>query len=138
MNSIIKLTSGETIIAEIIHEDETITSVLEPIALEIGEAESGKPMMVALSWVPLVKKVNMINLKTNHVVAKADVDEDIDAYYKKSLAILKGDVDKLREILEEEADVDTLEAISTDEELDDPWMNKFGQPLEIKSANTVH
>lgn len=138
MNSIIKLTSGETIIAEIIHEDETITSVLEPIALEIGEAESGKPMMVALSWVPLVKKVNMINLKTNHVVAKADVDEDIDAYYKKSLAILKGDVDKLREILEEEADVDTLEAISDDEELDDPWMNKFGQPLEIKSANTVH
>lgn len=138
MNSIIKLTSGETIIAEIIHEDDTITSVLEPIALEIGEAESGKPMMVALSWVPLVKKVNMINLKTNHVVAKADVDEDIDAYYKKSLAILKGDVDKLREILEEEADVDTLEAISDDEELDDPWMNKFGQPLEIKSANTVH
>lgn len=138
MNSIIKLTSGETIIAEIIHEDETITSVLEPIALEIGESESGKPMMVALSWIPLVKKVNMINLKTNHVVAKAEVDEDIDAYYKKSLAILKGDVDKLREILEEETEADTLEAISDDEEIDDPWVNKFGQPLEIKSANTVH
>lgn len=149
MNSIIKLTNGETIVAEIVHEDDTTTSVLEPLALEIGEGETGKPMMVAMTWIPLTKKVNMVNINTNHVVAIADVDEDIDAYYVKSLAILKGDVDKLREIMREEAGVKDLEEIVDrvqsaetefnldDEEVNDPWMDKFGQPVEL-SANTVH
>jgi hypothetical protein len=145
MNSIIKLTNGETIIAEIIHEDEKITSVLEPLALEIGEGETGRPMMVAMTWIPLTKKVNMVNLKSEHVVAISDVDEDIDSYYVKSLAVLKGDTEKLREILREEADVEDIEEIrerieaSQEVNLDDPWMDKFGQPVEVKpSANTVH
>lgn len=149
MNSIIKLTNGETIIAEIAHQDETTTSVLEPLALEIGEGETGKPMMVAMTWIPLTKKINMVNLNTNHVVAVADTDEDMDAYYIKSLAILKGDVDKLREIMMNEASEEELDEISErvrsaetefdldDEEINDPWMDKFGQPVEI-SANTVH
>jgi hypothetical protein len=149
MNSIIKLTNGETIVGEIVHEDETITSVLEPLALEIGEGETGKPMMVAMTWIPLTKKINMVNLNTNHVVAVADVDEDMDAYYIKSLAILKGDVEKLREIMINEASEEELDEISErvrsaetefdldDEVINDPWMDKFGQPVEI-SANTVH
>jgi len=149
MNSIIKLTNGETIIAEIVHQDNDTTSVLEPLALEIGEGETGKPMMVAMTWIPLTKKINMVNLKSNHVVAVADADEDINAYYVKSLAILKGDTEKLREILREEAGVDELDEIVErvksaetefnldDEEVNDPWMEKFGQPVEL-SANTVH
>lgn len=145
MNSIIKLTSGETIIAEIVHEDEKITSVLEPLALEIGEAETGRPMMVAMTWVPLTKKINMVNLNTNHVIAIADVDEEMNAYYEKSLAVLKNDLDKLREILREEADVEDLEEIHerimhAEIEENDPWIDKFGKPVEeiTPSANTVH
>jgi hypothetical protein len=145
MNSIIKLSNGETIIAEIVHEDDTITSVLEPLALDIGEGETGRPMMVAMTWVPLTKSINMVNLKTSHVVAVAEVDEDIDAYYVKSLAILKGDSEKLREIIREETGIEDLEEIRRrvreaveEEEIEhDPWMDKFGQPLEL-SANTVH
>ena len=149
MNSIIKLTNGETIIAEIVHQDDTTTSILEPLALEIGEGESGKPMMVAMTWIPLTKKINMVNLNTNHVVAVADVDEDIDKYYIKSLAILKQDLDKLRKILKDEAGVEDLEEFTErvmsaetefnldDEEVNNPWMEKFGQPVEL-SANTVH
>ena len=149
MNSIIKLTNGETIIAEIVHQDDNTTSVLEPLALEIGEGASGKPIMVAMTWIPLTKKINMVNLKSSHVVAVADADEDIDAYYVKSLAILKGDTEKLREILREEAGVEELDEIVErvkssetefnldNEEVNDPWMEKFGQPLEL-SANTVH
>ena len=144
MNSIIKLTNGETIIAEIVHQDENTTSVLEPLALEIGEGETGKPMMVAMTWIPLTKKINMVNLKSDHVVAVADCDEEVDAYYIKSLAILKGDAEKLREILREEAGEDDIERIretlyeaaQEEEEEYDPWIEKFGKP--IKSANTVH
>ena len=149
MNSIIKLTNGETIIAEIVHQDDITTSVLEPLSLEIGEGETGRPMMVAMTWIPLTKKINMINLNTNHVIAVADADEEMNKYYIKSLAVLKGDTDKLREILREEAGVEELEEITErvmsaetefnldDEEVNDPWMEKFGQPVEL-SANTVH
>jgi hypothetical protein len=143
MNSIIKLTNGETIIAEVVNEDDQYISVLEPLALEIAESETGKPMMVALTWVPLTKKINMVNLKTPHVVAISECDEEISKYYEKSLAVLKGDVKKLREILLEEAtdeDLDEIrERVLDDEGEHDPWMKKFGTPIEIElSANTVH
>ena len=132
MNSIIKLSNGETIIAEIVHQDDKTTSVLEPLQLIIEESEdTGRPVMVALNWVPLTKKINLVELKTNHVVAVADCDEEVNNYYIKSLAVLKGDKEKLKEILERER-----EELDYDEEEDesDPWMNKFSKPIE--SSNT--
>lgn len=134
MNSIIKLSNGETIIAEIVHQDDKTTSVLEPLQLIIEESEeTGRPVMIALNWVPLTKKINMVELKTNHVVAVADCDEEVEKYYIKSLAILKGDRDKLREILAQEK-----EELDYDDEEDesDPWIDKFSKPLE--SSNTTN
>ena len=134
MNSIIKLSNGETIIAEIVHQDDKTTSVLEPLQLIIEESEdTGRPVMVALNWVPLTKKINLVELKTNHVVAVADCDEEVNNYYIKSLAVLKGDKEKLKEILERER-----EELDYDEEEDesDPWMNKFSKPIE--SSNTTN
>jgi hypothetical protein len=134
MNSIIKLSNGETIIAEIVHQDDKTTSVLEPLQLIIEESEeTGRPVMIALNWVPLTKKINMVELKTNHVVAVADCDEEVENYYIKSLAILKGDRDKLREILAQEK-----EELDYDDEEDesDPWIDKFSKPLE--SSNTTN
>lgn len=134
MNSIIKLSNGETIIAEIVHQDDKTTSVLEPLQLIIEESEdTGRPVMVALNWVPLTKKINLVELKTNHVVAVADCDEEVNNYYIKSLAVLKGDKEKLKEILErekEELDYDE------EEEESDPWMNKFSKPID--SSNTTN
>ena len=144
MNNIIKLTNGETIIAEIIHQDEETISILEPLALEVGEGESGRPMMIALTWIPLTKKVNMVNLNPNHVVAIAELDDEMNLYYEKSLAVLKNDSERLREILKEETGIENLEEIEerlleSQEHEHDPWMEKFGTPLEIEpSANTVH
>jgi len=123
MNSIIKLTNGETIIAEIVHQDETITSVLEPLLLDIGESESGRPMMVAMTWIPLTKSINMVNLSTSHVIAIADVDEDINAYYIRSLAMLK----------------ENRQLDDQDEVLDEYMDEVNSGILEQKiSANTVH
>lgn len=132
MDSIIKLTNGETIVAEIAYQDEKVTSVLEPLMLEISESESGRPMMIALSWIPLTKKVNMVNLNTAHVVAVADCDEEVSSYYKRSLAILKNNNNPDQKI----HDLDEMDILE-EEEISDPWMEKFGQPIET-SANTVH
>jgi len=125
MNSIIKLTNGETIIAEIVHQDEMTTSVLEPLLLDIGESESGRPMMVAMTWIPLTKSINMVNLSTSHVVAIADVDEDINAYYIRSLAVLKENrqLDDQDEVLDEYMDMDEVNSGILEQKI---------------SANTVH
>lgn len=136
MNNIIKLTNGETIIAEVVHQDENITSILEPLQLIIEESErTGRPVMVALSWIPLTKKVNMVNLKTQHVVAVAECDEEIDKYYIRSLAVMKGDHEKLKQLLAEEKEIHDWDDEGED---DDPWIKKFGKPLEsANSANTM-
>jgi len=136
MNNIIKLTNGETIIAEVVHQDEDITSILEPLQLIIEESEkTGRPVMVALSWIPLTKKVNMVNLKTQHVVAVAECDEEINKYYIRSLAVMKGDHEKLKQLLAEEKEIHDWD---DDEEEYDPWVEKFGKPLESSnSANTM-
>jgi hypothetical protein len=141
MNSIIKLTNGETIIAEVVHQDENTICVLDPLALEVGESETGRPMMVAITWVPLIKKVNMVNLKSNHVVAIAECDEYLDEYYNKSLSVLRADVDKSSggdiDIEYEEYEEGYME-----EKEKNPWMEKFGTPVITTenqlSANTVH
>ena len=135
MNSIIKLSNGETIIAEIVHQDDKTTSVLEPLQLIIEESEdTGSPVMVALNWVPLTKKINLVELKTNHVVAVADCDEEVNNYYIKSLAVMKGDKEKLKEILEREK-----EELDYDEEEDesDPWMNKFSKPIDYSNTTNT-
>lgn len=125
MNSIIKLTNGETIVAEIAHQDEVVTSVLEPLMLEVGESETGKPMLVAMTWVPLTKKVNMVNLQTQHIVAVSECDDDISEYYIRSLATLKGEDD------EDGEEVD---------EVLEKYLNEVNSDISEKliSANTVH
>lgn len=131
MNSpnIIKLINGETIMAEIIDRDEGFLNIVDPVQLEITESEAtGKPMLVALTWIPLMEKLNLITLKNDHVVAIAKVDRDIELYYKKSLAILKNDAEALKTLIEEEEYEDSIEALEDIEQLTTPTVQ----------ANTVH
>ena len=128
--NILKLTNGETIVGEIAHADEKDTAVLEPLQLEVGESETtGNPMLIAMTWVPLMKKTNLVTIKTAHIIAVADVDEDISDYYEKSLAVLKNDMDKLQELVsrEEEGEYEEVaESLQVEK-------------TEMKlSANTVH
>lgn len=138
---IIKLTNGETIIAEVAHSDENITAVIDPLQLDIGEnPESGRPMLYALTWVPLSGNSTIVELKTNHVVAISTVDEDMDRYYRKSLAVMKNDFKTLKQIIEEEGDDETEVHLAETEEVEDGtdmWMKKFDKPV-APTANTVH
>ena len=138
---IIKLTNGETIIAEVAHSDENITAVIDPLQLDIGEnPENGRPMLYALTWVPLSGNTTIVELKTNHVVAISTVDEDMDRYYRKSLAVMKNDFKTLKQIIEEEGEDESEVHLAETEDVDDEedmWMKKFGKPTTI-SANTVH
>ena len=136
---VVKLTNGETIIAEVVHEDETVTTVLEPLALIVHDGEDGRPVMVAHTWVPLLKKTNAVHLNTQHVVAMAECEREMELYYKRSLAQLKGDVEEFKKLMEDSHPDDKLHW-NDDELLEEEFPEELQQELENfePSANTVH
>lgn len=117
MNNIIKLSNGDTIVAEIIHKDSKVVCVMDPLSMEVV-VDDGRHIMVSKSWVPLHKKDNMVTLYAHNIVAIADVDDETDRYYRKSIAYMKGDVEMYEDDLEDE----------------DPLLDLAYQ----QSANTVH
>jgi hypothetical protein len=88
----------------------------------------------------------MVNLKTSHVIAVAECDDEVSSYYEKSLAIMKHDIRKLQEIMKKETGIDDINEIKRrlaaryqiddeDEEFDQ-WVEEFGDTT--MTANTVH
>jgi hypothetical protein len=135
--NIIKLSNGETIVGYLIHEDADITSIIDPLALIIDENDKGRPMLLAMTWIPLLKETTQIDLKTTHVVAISECDEDIAKYYLKSLAIMKGDIKKLKELVSDDSNYVVDDDYDDDDDEEDLWMKKFGKQM-IFTANTVH
>jgi len=127
-NRIVKLTRGDTIIGEVVAEDNTHLSIIDPLQLDLAESDDGNLMMMAMHWIPLTKPINVVTIKNEHVVAVADSDESTWKYYQKSLAVFKGDLKKLKALLREEnVEVGDLEM--------DENVVRFPSRL---TANTVH
>ena len=121
---IIKLTNGETILCDVQHMDDISVAVLNPLMLDLAEnPNNGRPMLYATSWVPLTEDINVVDIKAGHVIAMATISDEIDLYYRKSLKTFLAEEE---EIVEEE------------DEVEDRWIEKFGQAVEKISANTVH
>jgi hypothetical protein len=134
MNNIIKLSSGETIITEIVNRDDYGTTIMDPLAIDIAENGDGSGTMVALSWLPLKKgtEVTLINLNTSHIIAIGEIDEEVDLYYRKALAMIKGDAELLREVILEETTDEEVEMIR--EQIEDDLESLRSE----QTANTVH
>jgi len=123
---IIKLTNGETLLCDVHHMDDICVAVLNPLMLDFAEnPNNGRPMLYATSWVPLTDDINVVDIKAGHVIAMASISDDIDSYYRKSLKTFLDEGSE--EVFDEE-----------DEEVEDKWIEKFGQALQTISANTVH
>lgn len=142
---IIKLTNGDTIMGEVVHEDEDVTTVLEPLSLIVNENEEGRPVMVALTWVPLLKKVNAVHLKTDHVVAMSELEREMTLYYKRSLAQLRGDLEEFEQLMSESTPDDRLhwnddEVLEEKDEVMEEYLSEITSEIseQIISANTVH
>lgn len=100
MCSIIKLTNGETILAKIISSDDEHLCVNDPIQLKVGTHVSSY-MVTSTMWVPLRSPTTLVALKQNHVVATANVEEDMSVFYRRAVATIKQDEDELQKIVSE-------------------------------------
>jgi hypothetical protein len=82
--SIIKLVNGETLIAEVAHEDEDHLSVIDPISVNM-QLRNNTPVLISTIWMPLTKAVNIFHIRQQNVILISLVDEDMQIYYNKCI-----------------------------------------------------
>ena len=91
MISIIKLSNGETLLAEVTHKDSSKMTVLNPLKVDIIQ-HFGGPAMITTFWVPFEKEKISVDISTQHVIMSTQVPKQTVDFYNKSLQNVRGDV----------------------------------------------
>ena len=116
----IKLSNGETIIADVLNMTDKRLTVLNPIEVSIkGVSDDSKASMVAYQWLPLIEDENIIEINMFHIVAVADASIRIKEYYvdvidqylypEKHEEAEQQELDKYRQILKQLQDAANTE-----------------------------
>ena len=77
--SMIKLVSGDTLLAEIINHTETEIVINNPIAVIVKLKHA--PVMMSHIWMPFDDFDNYYNIEKSHVITEKEVDEEMVLYY---------------------------------------------------------
>tara|TARA_R110000737_G_scaffold258086_1_gene266656 strand:+ start:31 stop:435 length:405 start_codon:yes stop_codon:yes gene_type:complete len=86
--SIIKLVNGETLIAEVAHDDGIHLSVIDPISVNM-QLRNNTPVMISTIWMPLTKAVNVFHIRHQNVILVSEVDEDMEIYYNRCIDTIR-------------------------------------------------
>jgi hypothetical protein len=82
MIQFIKLTNGETLIADVLGETDYNVTVLNPIEVSIKNVSSSmKASMIGYQWLPLLEDENIIDIKLRHVIAISDASIEVKEFY---------------------------------------------------------
>lgn len=126
--SIIKLVNGETLIAEVTHEDEEHLSVIDPISVNM-QLRNNTPVLISTIWMPLTKAVNIFHIRQQNVILISPVDEDMQIYYNKCIDTIHETTTEKNSFL-----LDRKEDQMTERELEEALFNL--QQMSGYSANT--
>lgn len=77
--SMIKLISGETLLAEIVDNTTPHLTINNPIAIIVKVRHA--PVMMSHIWMPFDDFDNHYNINIDHVIAMKEVDEEMVIYY---------------------------------------------------------
>lgn len=77
--SMIKLISGETILAEVVGQNDYNIEINNPIAVMIKMRHA--PVLMSHVWMPFDDFDNYYDIRHEHVVTHKEVDEDMVLYY---------------------------------------------------------
>jgi len=77
--SMIKLTSGETILAEIVGQNDYNIQINNPIAVMIKMRHA--PVLMSHVWMPFDDFDNYYDIRHEHVITQKKVDEEMVIYY---------------------------------------------------------
>jgi hypothetical protein len=90
--SIIKLSSGETVLADVLGYDEETYNleILNPLQLKMSEDLSvGKMNMFTSMWIPLFGEETTIDIRSEHIIAMQQAPNEMINYYLDSMKELQ-------------------------------------------------
>lgn len=77
----IKLTNGETILADVLDTTPEVVTVNNPIEVRLESERRTKSMMIALQWLPMLEDENIMYVNRQHIVASTPASSDIQEFY---------------------------------------------------------
>lgn len=130
--SMIKLISGETIMAEIVSENDFDIKINNPIAVMIKMRHA--PVLMSHVWMPFDDFDNFYDIRHEHVVTHKKVDEDMVLYYNNCIDTIHDNMTSTETFLLSDNEE------SSSEEAEIKKMKELIDKLEAQyhySANTV-
>jgi len=124
----IKLTNGETLLGEIISEDEWVITINNPIAIIVKMRFA--PTMVSHLWLPFTDMDNYFDIKTDHVITQKEVDDDMILYYNNCIDTIHDNMTETKSFLLDTESEEAEAQAKIDDYLDRLEARNYG-------ANTV-
>ena len=118
---ILKLSSGETIMCDVLDASDRIVTIINPLKIETEQVGGSRMNMVAYQWLPMMEEENVMYLHQHHIVGMAHANEDMQEYYvnaierilfperivERELQERKELYDKIKEIANEHANTES-------------------------------
>lgn len=126
--SMIKLTSGETILAEIVSQNDYNIQINNPIAVMIKMRHA--PVLMSHVWMPFDDFDNYYDIRHEHVITQKGVDEDMVIYYNNCIDTIHDNM----------TSSETFLLDGSEEKTEDKRLEEIIEKLEAQyhySANTV-
>jgi hypothetical protein len=114
---ILKLTNGETVMADVVDVVDKVVTLLNPVELKLEPTPkpSNRINMIAYQWLPMVKGKNLMYISESHIIAISHASNYMVDYYKESVDGIifpeKVQAQQMKEILEEYEDLSNNEVI---------------------------
>jgi hypothetical protein len=78
----LKLTNGETILADVLGKTDRYVTLLNPIEVSIkGVSTAQKASMIGYQWLPLLDDENIIEVSSMHVIALSEASIEVKEFY---------------------------------------------------------
>jgi hypothetical protein len=126
--SMIKLVSGDTLLAEVINHTETQIVLNNPISVIVKVRHA--PVMMSHIWMPFDEFDNHYHIEIAHIITEKEVDEEMVLYYNKCIDTIHDNMTSTESLLPS----------AVDEEDPEDRFEKLRKQLEEQyhvSANTV-
>jgi len=78
---IIKLSSGETIVTEVLKETEDYMMILNPLEIRTEHTGRSRGSLVAFAWLPMFEEENKVAIQKSHLVGITIASDEIIEYY---------------------------------------------------------
>jgi len=82
---ILKLTSGETIMCDVLDASDRIVTIINPLMIETEQVGGTRMNMVAYQWLPMMEEENIMYIHQHHIVGMAHANQDMQEYYVEAI-----------------------------------------------------